>query len=81
MRNTNLSVQNTKGLTMIYAWWLPQRDIDPLVKKQIEKTTNMLSLKHKVGEETAEEFLQAFKETQVEGSVLYCPQKLLKKKD
>lgn len=51
---------------MIYAWWLPKRDIDPLVKKQIKMTKNMLSLEHKVGKETANEFLQALKETQVE---------------
>lgn len=64
---------------MKYAWWLPKRDIDPLIKKQLQMTTNMLSLEHKVGKETAEEFLQAFKETQVDGSVLCCPQKLLKR--
>lgn len=64
---------------MIYAWWLPKRDIDPLIKKQLEMTTNMSLMEHKVGKETAEEILQVFKETQVDGSVLYCPQKLLKK--
>lgn len=67
-------------IKMIHAWWLPQRDIDPLVKKQLQMTTNMLSVEHRVGEETAKEFLNSFKETQVQGSVLRCPKDLLRKR-
>lgn len=47
---------------MIYAWWLPKRDIDPLVKKQIEMTNNMLSLKHQIGHELAEKIIKEVKD-------------------
>ena len=40
--------------------WLPKRDIDPLIKKQLELTTNMLSKEHQIGHDLAKEL---FKET------------------
>lgn len=45
---------------MIYAWWLPKRDIDPLIKKQLEMTTNMSLMEHQIGHDLAKEL---FKET------------------
>lgn len=48
---------------MIYAWWLPKRDIDPLIKKQLELTNKLLSKEHQIGHDLAKEL---FKETSVE---------------
>lgn len=48
---------------MIYAWWLPKRDIDPLIKKQLELTNKLLSKEHQIGYDLVKEL---FKETAAE---------------